>query len=75
MASTSQAAAAFNENQAQRIVSETGEDLLSGEGISSKQNRNEAKNKDNDPEKADGDSFSVSDFEELQNSVGSPCLT
>ncbi|XP_017017473.1 segmentation protein cap'n'collar isoform X2 [Drosophila kikkawai] len=72
VASTSQAAAALNENQAQRIVSETGEDFLSGEGVPSKQRRIGAEDKDNDQDKADGDSFSVSDFEDLQNSVGSP---
>jgi len=72
VASTSQAAAALNENQAQRIVSETGEEFLGCEGVPNKQRRLGAENKETDPEKADGDSFSVCDFEDLQNSVGSP---
>ncbi|XP_052859459.1 segmentation protein cap'n'collar isoform X2 [Drosophila gunungcola] len=72
--STSQAAAALNENQALRIVSETGEDFLSGEGVPNKQRKVGEEDKDTDPEKGEGegDSFSVSDFEDLQNSVGSP---
>ncbi|XP_068154044.1 segmentation protein cap'n'collar isoform X1 [Drosophila tropicalis] len=84
IASTSQAAAAAalnggnqgQKSQKQRIVSETGEELLDDSGnvvVPSKQQRNSSNT--NDPTTSDiGDenSFSVSDFEDLQNSVGSP---
>ncbi|KAM8706475.1 hypothetical protein ACLKA7_010704 [Drosophila subpalustris] len=64
VASTSQAAAAaLNSKPASRVASETGEDLVFAD-----KNDDNAKTKDTDNEA----NFSGSDFEDLQDSVGSP---
>ncbi|XP_017142591.1 segmentation protein cap'n'collar isoform X2 [Drosophila miranda] len=77
-ASTSQAAAALNENQSQRITSETGEDLLTAEGVAVQQRkintdgRSTRTNSGQSDFNDSSDNFPLCDFDDLQSSVGSP---